>query len=320
MRSVHIVAILLLATLAFTYKVNWFKPKPKASKPMLSMFYCGFGGDFCGQSDTDDVNPAATNVILAFVNTNPDGSVFVDAENFPHDLAASWKQAGKNVIISVGGQNGNWAYIFASEGSITNFVNSVASIITTYGLDGVDLDIEAYQATPRTVANMINQLRGAIGPNKLLITSPECVAVYQGVADYSADTAGQAYNYFVNVIRLADHSIDYYQPQAYNNWYDVAGGTLDYLKDVYLNWRNLPGILSWQTPLANFSGVASEKLLMGVLASTSAGGAAYYFSPDVIAQFRQWLADNNYGLAGFMMWDSHWDTLNGQAISNACTK
>ena len=176
-----------------------------------------------------------------------------------------------------------------------------------------------YLATPRTVANAIIQLKKALG-SKLLIVSPECVAVYQGVADYSADTAGQAYNYFVNVIRLADDYIDFYQPQAYNNWYDVAGGTLDYLKDVYLNWRNLKGILSWQTPIANFNGVSGDKLLMGVLASTSAGGASYFYSVDTITAFRSWLTANNYPLRGFMMWDSHWDSLNGYAISNACTK
>lgn len=187
-------------------------------------------------------------------------------------------------------------------------------------MDGVDLDIESYQATPRTVANMINQLRAAIGTSKLLIVSPECVAIYQGVADYSADTAGQAYNYFVNVVRLADSSIDLYQPQAYNNWYDVSGGTLDYLKDVYLNWRNLPGVLSWEQPIPNFSGVSADKLMIGVLASPSAGGSSYFYSADVIAQFRQWLSDNNYPLRGFMMWDSHWDSLDGNLISNACTK
>jgi len=223
------------------------------------------------------------------------------------------------VLISVGGQNGNWAWIFASQDSINAFTASVATIITTYNLDGVDLDIESYLATPRTVANTIIQLKDAIG-DKLLIVSPECVAVYQGVADYSADTAGQAYNYFVNIIRLADSSIDYYQPQAYNNWYDVGGGTLEYLQDVYLNWRNLPGVLSWETPLANFTGVDGDKLLMGVLASTSAGGASYYYTPDIITQFRQWISDNDYTLKGFMIWDSHWDSLNGNLISNACTQ
>jgi chitinase len=319
MRQPALLLLLLTTAYSFSFQVA-SKHQSNAAKPVLSMFYCGFGGDFCGQSTDDDVNAGTTNVILAFVNTSPDGSVFVDKDNYPTDLQAKWQAAGKKVLISVGGQNGNWAYIFATQDSTNNFVNSVKSIIATHGLDGVDIDIESYMVTPRTVANMINQLRGAIGTSKLLIVSPECVAVYQGVADYSADTAGQAYNYFVNVIKLADKSIDYYQPQAYNNWYDVSGGSLDYLKDVYLNWRNLPGVLSWEQPIANFTGVSGDKLLMGVLASTSAGGSSYYYSPDVIAQFRQWLADNNYPLKGFMMWDSHWDSLNGKAISNACTQ
>jgi len=174
--------------------------------------------------------------------------------------------------------------------------------------------------TPRTVANTLIELRGAIGTDKLLIVSPECVAVYQGVADYSADTAGQAYNYFVNIIRLADHVIDLYQPQAYNNWYDVPGGSLEYLKDVYLNWRNFKGIMDWMQPIPNFSGVAGDKLMMGVLASTSAGGASYYYRPDIIESFKKWIEENKYTLRGFMMWDSHWDTLNGNLVSNACVK
>ena len=58
-----------------------------------------------------------------------------------------------------------------------------------------------------------------------------------------------------------------------------------------------------------------NKLIMGVLASTKAGGAAYYYQPAVIEQFKAWLADNKYELRGFMMWDSHWDQLNDNAIS-----
>lgn len=54
---------------------------------------------------------------------------------------------------------------------------------------------------------------------------------------------------------------------------------------------------------------------MGVLASTSAGGAAYYAQPATISNFKKYLADNKLPLAGFMMWDSHWDKLNNYAIS-----
>jgi hypothetical protein len=51
---------------------------------VLSLYYCGFGDNFCGQSKEDDVNPGAHLVILSFVNTHADGSVELDEANFPH--------------------------------------------------------------------------------------------------------------------------------------------------------------------------------------------------------------------------------------------
>jgi Glycosyl hydrolases family 18 len=160
--------ILLLSVLAFS-----------AAAHEVSMFYCGFGGNFCGQSSTDDVNPGSSFVILAFVNTNYDGSVTIDDVNFPKANVSSWQSSGKKVIISVGGQNGNWLNVFASSSSIDNFVKSLSNIISQYNLDGVDLDIENYATPPITVANAIIQLKEAIG-SKLLIVSPEDIGAYEG--------------------------------------------------------------------------------------------------------------------------------------------
>jgi GH18 family chitinase len=105
------------------------------------MFYCGFGGEFCGQSTTDDVNPLTTYVILAFVNTQSDGSVVLDEANYPKALHDKWRAAGKKVIISAGGQNGNWESIFHNAASITAFCRSVRDIINKWNLDGIDIDI-----------------------------------------------------------------------------------------------------------------------------------------------------------------------------------
>ena len=117
---------------------------------------------------------------------------------------------------------------------------------------------------------------------------------------------------------MADSSIDFYQPQAYNNWYDgETGGSLLYLKDVYENWRNLQGEAG-TTPLPDFNGVSGEKLLLGVMASPEAGNSGYYSTPDTITQFKSWIKDNGHSLKGFMLWDSHWDAVNGFAVSNAC--
>jgi chitinase len=285
----------------------------------ISIFYCGFGADFCGQSKTDDVNPKAEFVILAFCNTNPDGSITVDDANFPTALVQSWQASGKKVFISVGGQNGNWDYVFSTSLSISNFIGSLTAAVQKYGLDGVDLDIESYIATPRTVANTIISLKAALG-GKLIIVSPEDVTVYQGTSAPGPDTGGMPFNYFVPIINLADAAIDFYQPQAYNNWYGgYPGGSLLYFQDVYLNWRNLQALGPWDSPLPNFKGVDGSKLLIGLLASTSAGGAAYYAPPDTINAFKGWIVEKGYPLKGFMTWDSNWDALNGYAVSNACT-
>jgi chitinase len=283
----------------------------------VSIFYCGFGGDYCGQSSTDDVNPNVKFVILAFANPQSDGTVIVDDANFPTKLVSSWQASGKKVLISVGGQNGNWGFVFATTANTANFVNSLENILTQYGLDGVDLDIESYLATPRTVANAIISLRQAIG-NKLIIVSPEDVAVIQTVGYVpTPDAAGQPWNYFVPIVNLADAAIDFYQPQAYNNGYDsFAGGSEEYLQDVYLNWCNLPAA---GQPITGYNGINGSKLLIGLEASTSAGGSSFYASADTITKFKSWISTNGFPLEGFMIWDSHWDALNSYAVSTACS-
>jgi hypothetical protein len=112
----------ILLTIVLSLACSMELTEAEATEPIVSIFYCGFGGDYCGQSTTDDVNPAAKFVILAFANTQPDGSIIVDNDHFPTPLITNWKKNGKKVILSVGGQNGNWNYIFASPASVANFI------------------------------------------------------------------------------------------------------------------------------------------------------------------------------------------------------
>lgn len=132
-------------------------------------------------------------------------------------------------------------------------MESLTDIVKKFRLNGVDLDIESYLAPPRIVATTIqkikNSLNQKVGKN-ILVVSPEDVAIYQGAVVPSPDTGGQPFNYFVPIVQLADDYIDFYQPQAYNNWYDgLPGGSLDYFRDVYLNWRNFQGLSPWAKPL-----------------------------------------------------------------------
>lgn len=227
MKFIALLAVILALTSSIRF--DWLEARQEAKATVLSLYYCGFGDKFCGQSTEDDVNPGAKLVILAFVNTQNDGSVIMDEERFPHAPYKTWKSHGKMVLISVGGQNGNWGTVFSSQNNIDNFVKSLVDIVRRFKLDGVDIDIEYYGAPPKTVANMIIQLKTALtalGGKKLVTASPECVCVYQAMGVPDAETGGGYYNYFVPIINLADKYIDYYQPQAYNNWYEFPSGSL----------------------------------------------------------------------------------------------
>ncbi len=71
------------------------------------------------------------------------------------------------------------------------------------------------------------------------------------------------------------------------NGYNPSGASADYIVNGYVNWMNqVVGMFptTWgTTTIPNFSGVPANKLVIGVLASTSAGGAASYATPDMIA-------------------------------------
>lgn len=59
--------------------------------------------------------------------------------------------------------------------------------------------------------------------------------------------------------------------------------------------------------IPGFSGVPASKLVMGLLASTSAGGASYYAAPSVVKSAVSTLSSKGISIGGIMFWDSHWD-------------
>ena len=132
----------------------------------------------------------------------------------------------------------------------------------------------------------------------MLIVSPQCVTVYQGVRDVPSlmGDSPKFWNYMVNVIDETLDEIDYWQVQAYNDWYGQPSGSLKYLQSVYLNWRNLPDVNAGGSILSNNAansknnrfrgqkgdGVPGNKLVMGLLASEVAGVKGHYANPSII--------------------------------------
>ena len=86
-------------------------------------------------------------------------------QQFINDIAAA-KTKGQKVIISVGGETGSISVNSAA--SAANFANSVYSLMTKYGFDGVDIDLEnGINATYMTSA--LRQLSSKAGSGLRLL-------------------------------------------------------------------------------------------------------------------------------------------------------
>ncbi|MCB1826775.1 MAG: hypothetical protein KDH94_00020 [Coxiellaceae bacterium] len=289
------------------------------ANPILSEYWCGPDSGCGGQSQSfSDINPKATQVIVAFSLVNQNGvAQFQMApgyaiSSFITDIAAL-KKTGKKVLLSVGGQGADWT------GALNNpnvFSKSIFNLMNAYGFDGVDLDIESSSLATQQQADqliiVIQMLRSQFNQDNkqhLLITvSPESTTVVKTVP-----AIGGGWNAMVPVINKVIDDIDYIQVQAYNdNPLGDKPGTSQFLKNIYNDFAK---------PFSNgvvYKGMPSNKLILGVPASSAAANAQYYATSAVLDQALKDLKQqygNQFG--GVMLWDSHWDALNAYAISNA---
>jgi chitinase len=152
-----------------------------------------------------DVSPQWDVIIVAFADVNhlaPEGTLKLhvrpglDLAQMKDDIA--WlKSHGKKVLISLGG--GGEYFTLVQPASIPNFVNSVTQIVTEYGFDGIDIDLESpslvldpgdtdfrHPKTP-SIVNLIDglrQLRQHFGSNFTLTLVPEGTQFPAGYPSY----------------------------------------------------------------------------------------------------------------------------------------
>jgi len=93
------------------------------------------------------------------------------AANFISDVGTLHSQ-GRKVIVSVGGQNGTISVSDAT--SAANFANSAYSLMTQYGFDGVDIDLEnGINVTYMTSA--LQQLSSKAGSSLIITLAPQTI-------------------------------------------------------------------------------------------------------------------------------------------------
>jgi chitinase len=222
-------------------------------------------------------------------------------DQFRADIKAV-QARGQQVIISVGGQNGT--INVSDSASADNFANSIKSLISTYGFDGVDIDLE----------NGVN-------------------ATYMAQALHSIhDGGGQ-------VITMAPQTIDMQSTQA--AYFQLALNIKDILTIVNMQYYNSGTMLgcdgqvygqstvNFLTALACIQlqgGLRDDQVGLGLPASSSAAGGGYQ-SPSNVVSALDCLAKgsgcDSYkppatypAIRGAMTWSINWDAAAGYAFAN----
>ncbi|WP_371668846.1 glycoside hydrolase family 18 protein [Streptomyces sp. NBC_00289] len=251
--------------------------------------------------------------------------------------------AGKKVLISIGGQNGQVQ--LATTAARDTFVSSVSKIIDTYGLDGLDIDFEGHSLSlnaddtdfknPKTpvIVNLISALRtlkARYGSKFVLSMAPETFFVQLGYQYYGTGKWGgqdpRAGAYLPVVHALRDdltllHVQDYNSGSimGLDNQYHSMGGA-----DFHIAMTDM---LLTGFPVAGdannvFPPLRPDQVAIGMPASTNAGNG--YVPPAEVTKTLDCLTKKtNCGsyathgtwpaLRGLMTWSVNWDRFaNGE--------
>ena len=209
---------------------------------------------------------------------------------------------GQKVVLSVGGQNG--AISVNDSTSAAAFANSAAAILTDYGFDGIDIDLEN-GINPSSMASAISQLKAA-KPGALITAAPQTL-----------DTQNAQSSYF-SFASMIGASMTMMNTQYYN-----SGSMLGCDGGVYSQ-----GNLNFITALActQLNSLPASEIGIGLPATPSAAGSGYV-SPSVVVAALQCLANgsdcgsfkpptNHPAIRGVMTWSINWDASNGYQFAN----
>ncbi|MCQ4210711.1 chitinase [Streptomyces longispororuber] len=248
--------------------------------------------------------------------------------------------AGKKVLISIGGQNGQVQ--LTTTAARDTFVSSVSKIIDTYGLDGLDVDFEGHSLSlntddtdfknPKTpvIVNLISALKtlkAKYGDTFVLSMAPETFFVQNGYQFYGTGKWGgqdPRCGAYLPVIHALRDDLTLLHVQDYNsgpimgldNQYHSMGGA-----DFHIAMTDM---LLTGFPVAGdannvFPPLRPDQIAIGMPASTNAGNG--YVAPAEVNKALDCLTKKtdcgSYtthgtwpGLRGLMTWSVNWDRFN----------
>ncbi|MFF7983654.1 chitinase [Streptomyces sp. NPDC007901] len=245
--------------------------------------------------------------------------------------------AGKKVLISIGGANGQVQ--LTTTAARDTFVSSVSNIIDTYGLDGLDIDFEGHSLsldasdtdfknpTTPVVVNLISALKtlkAKYGAKFVLSMAPETFFVQMGYQYYGTGKWGgqdPRCGAYLPVIYALRDDLTLLHVQDYNsgpimgldNQYHSMGGA-----DFHIAMTDM---LLTGFPVAGDAGnvfppLRPDQIAIGMPASTNAGNG--YVAPSEVTKTLDCLTKKtNCGsyathgtwpaMRGLMTWSVNWD-------------
>ncbi|MFF8279487.1 chitinase [Streptomyces lateritius] len=253
--------------------------------------------------------------------------------------------AGKKVLISIGGQNGQVR--LATPAARDTFVSSVSKIIDEYGLDGLDIDFEGHSLSLETgdtdfreptspvivhLISALKTLKEKYGSGFVLTMAPETFFVQLGHQYYgSGPWGGQdpRAGAYLPVIHALRDDLTLLHVQDYNSGpvmgldgqYHSMGGA-----DFHIAMTDM---LLTGFPVAGdttrvFPALRPDQVAIGLPASTHAGNG--HTSPAEVNKALNCLTKRTDcgtyrthgtwpGLRGLMTWSINWDRLGGWEFS-----
>ena len=255
-----------------------------------------------------DINSNYNVINLAFLEADTDGSSdnnVVSALDFTPtsktnllaDIPVLQAQ-GKKVLMSIGGASGSFKLSSASD--VTTFVSKVETMIQTYGLDGIDIDLERptyLTQTTGTISNPESHITNVISALQQLLTwykstydkkmiltlVPEVAYTVGGLSSYMSSTYGVAY---LPIIETLKSDIDLVMVQLYN----CSGGSYGLDGKVYTE-ATADFIVSQTEAMikgftcvnskGTYSGIDASKVAVCLPASSAAASSGFTSTANV---------------------------------------
>ena len=224
------------------------------------------------------------------------------------------KAKGQHVIISVGGAEGRIE--INSEAAAQRFANGLINIITEYGFEGVDIDLEGSAVTGVDyIAEALRTVHDHFGDDFIITMAPETYYIQADRLSANDITT----SYLRLALKIKDILTICY-PQFYN-----TGGMNGYGGSI-VN----PGTADFLTSMSTLvieAGLRADQVAFGVPSMAKAAGSGYVSNDTIKTALNSMVNGTSSGgftpprkyptFRGVMTWSINWDATNNYAWAKA---